>query len=144
MTGLAAPARATSASDSGRTVSVARLHFCREEMRHVSTSSRHLLPSLNAAFSRRFRDENAGCKGPWSAGQNTLANAWPTRHNHHDDHELPARPMSTTNGNGHVAVTTNGHTRPVVTVGVSAGADGNRRPQKTAERVAADIVRDLV
>ena len=52
--------------------------------------------------------------------------------------------MTTTNGNGHVAVTTNGHTRPVVTVGVSAGDDGNRRPQKTAERVAADIVRDLV
>jgi len=31
-----------------------------------------------------------------------------------------------------------------VTVGVGLADDGNRRPQKTAERVAADIVRDLV
>ncbi|HEY1279469.1 MAG TPA: FCD domain-containing protein [Acidimicrobiales bacterium] len=52
--------------------------------------------------------------------------------------------MTTTNGNGHVAATTNGHIRPVVTVGVRAGDEANRRAQKTAERVAADIVRDLV
>jgi DNA-binding FadR family transcriptional regulator len=46
--------------------------------------------------------------------------------------------------NGDVAPVMGSSVRPVVTVGREAGSDGNHRPRKTAERVAADIVHDLV
>lgn len=50
----------------------------------------------------------------------------------------------TAGANGDVTPMAGSSVRPVVTVGREGSGDGNHRPRKTAERVAADIVHDLV